>query len=75
MTLKISEFTRYPLTRDDARQMLASCSALPDTLDFSEIISVSHCFADELMSKFTRSPKVLNACPFVQRIVSAVSSD
>jgi hypothetical protein len=75
MTLKISEFTRFPLTRDDARQMLAACPSLPDTLDFDGIFSVSHCFADELMSNFARSPKVLNACPFVQRIVSAVSLD
>lgn len=73
MTLKISNFTRYPMTRDDARSILSSLAARPEKVDFSEIRSISHCFAHEFVSSFSETqPQILNACPFVERILSSV---
>jgi hypothetical protein len=77
MTLTISKFSRYPLTRDDARHMLESYCALPNEIDFLHVRSISHCFAHELFSQFppTTNPRITNATPFVERIVSSVLSD
>lgn len=72
MTLKISDFTRYPMTREDARWILSSTVVCPEQVDFSEIKSISHCFAHEFFSSFSVRPQVLNASAFVERIVSSV---
>jgi len=75
MTLKISNFTRYPLTREEARQILSSLPVRPNAIDFSEIRSISHCFAHELFSTLQDSqPQILNAAPFVENIVSSVTT-
>lgn len=74
MKLRIRDFTRCPLTREDARIMAQVCSC-PEQIDFSEVISISHCFADELFSRFSPSkPTVVNASPFVATVVSAVTA-
>jgi hypothetical protein len=74
MTLTIKQFTCLPMLRDDARIMLSSMSAPPEKIDFSEIESITHCFADELFRNLPASAalSVSNASPYVQRIVSAV---
>jgi hypothetical protein len=75
MTLKISSFTRYPLTREEARQILSSLPARPNEIDFSEVRSISHCFAHELFSNLQESrPQILNATPFVENIISSVTT-
>jgi hypothetical protein len=74
MTLKIKEFSRFPLTREDAKRIALSFSDCPDQIDFSDVVSVSHCFADELFSHFApEKPLVVNASPFVARIVCAAA--
>ena len=75
MTLKISSFTRYPLTRENARKILASLPARPNEIDFSEVRSLSHCFAHELFSALEDShPRIVNATPFVENIISSVTA-
>lgn len=74
MTLKIKDFSRYLLTREDAKR-IALAVRRPEQIDFSDVVSVSHCFADELFSLFSdHKPVVLNASPFVHRIVSAAAA-
>jgi hypothetical protein len=70
MTVKVS--TVHPMTRQDARDILARFASRPDTIDFSRVRTISHCFADELFSHLPASTRVLNASPFVQRILSSV---
>jgi hypothetical protein len=73
VTLKVREFSRFPLTREDAKK-IAKAVPCPDQVDFSQVVSVSHCFADELFSLFAPAkPKVINASPFVERIVVSVA--
>ena len=75
MTLKIKEFSRFPLTREDAKRIALSLSYLPEQIDFSDVSVVSHCFADELFSRLApEKPLVINASPFVARIVSAAAA-
>lgn len=74
MTVEIKRFTRHAWTREDARTIIASCTAQPDTLDFSDVVSISHCFADELFSRLAPAkPRVTNATPFVARIAHAAA--
>jgi hypothetical protein len=74
MTLKVNEFSLYPLTREDARK-IASAVPCPKEIDFSDVVSVSHCFADELFSLFLPAkPSVINASPFVSRIVCSAAA-
>jgi hypothetical protein len=74
MTLTIRQFTCLPMSREDARQMLDTVSAPLERIDFSEIESVSHCFAHELFCNLPAhsAPAISNASPYVERIVSAV---
>lgn len=74
MTLKVSNFTRYPLMREDARRMLSALGVPPSQIDFSEVRSISHCFAHELVSNLDSTDKlmILNASPYVERIISSV---
>jgi hypothetical protein len=75
MTLKIKEFSRFPLTRKDAQRIALSSPYRPEKIDFSDVVAVSHCFADELFMRFApQKPLVVNASPFVARIVSAVTA-
>jgi hypothetical protein len=75
MTLRISSFTQYPLTREEARQILSSLPVRPDAIDFSDLRSISHCFAHELFSTLRDfRPQILNAAPFVENIVSSVTT-
>lgn len=74
MTLVIKEFSCLPLTREDANRIIVS-NPCPDRVDFSDIVSVSHCFADELFSRLLpHRPEIVNASPFVSRIVSATAA-
>jgi hypothetical protein len=74
MTIRIKEFSRFPITREDAKK-IASAFPCPDSVDFSDVVSVSHCFADELFSRFSPAkPDVINASPFVARIVRAAAA-
>jgi hypothetical protein len=70
VTLRIKEFNRFPWTREDAKQ-IASAVPCPDRVDFSDVASVTHCFMDELFSRFSSKPRIVNASPFVRRIVQA----
>ena len=76
MKLSIKDFSRYPLTREDARKVISTLEAIPDEIDFSEVVSISHCFADELFSRLTvkKQPKIRNASPFVARILCSVTA-
>ena len=73
MTLRVKDFNRFPWTRDDARQM-AMAVPCPDIIDFTDVSSLTHCFADELFSCFSAKPTIINASAFVARIVHAVTS-
>ena len=74
MTLKIKHFSRFPWTREDASE-IAKAVPCPDKVDFSDVVSVTHCFADELFSRFhPAKPKIVNASSFVARIVQAAAS-
>lgn len=75
MTLKISKFTVCPLTRDEVEPMLASSKKSPDCIDFADVVSVSHCFAHELVKNLPAHshPTIVNASPYVRRIVSSVA--
>jgi hypothetical protein len=72
MTLVVKDHNRFPWTRADAKKM-AKAFRRPDAVDFTGIASISHCFADELFSQFADAPKVINASPFVARIVHSVN--
>lgn len=72
MTLRIKEFSRFPLTREDAKR-IALAVPCPDEVDFSEVVSVSHCFADELFTRFAPArPTVVNAPSFVRKVAAGV---
>jgi hypothetical protein len=72
VTLHIRDFSRFLLTREDAKK-IALAVPCPDAVDFSEIVSVSHCFADELFNRFAPNrPTVLDAPSFVEKVASAV---
>lgn len=74
MTLELKNYTRYAWTREDAKE-IAMAVPCPDRVDFSDVVSVTHCFADELFSRFSPAkPEVVNASPFVARIVQAVAT-
>ena len=74
MTLLVKEFSRFPLTRDDAER-IATVVPCPERIDFSDVVTVSHCFADELFSRFSpANPTIINASPFVARIVHAAAA-
>lgn len=76
MVLSIKDYTVLPLTREDATFIVASVPVCPDKLDFSDVASVSHCFADELFSRYLpATPKVVNATPFVKRILEAAAAN
>jgi hypothetical protein len=76
MVLNIKDYTVLPLTREDATIIIAAAPVCPDTLDFSDVASVSHCFADELFSRYLPStPEVVNATPFVKRILAAAAAN
>jgi hypothetical protein len=77
MVLNIKDYTVLPLTREDATIIIiASAPVCPDKLDFSDIASVSHCFADELFSRYLpATPEVVNATPFVKRILAAAAAN
>jgi hypothetical protein len=76
MVLNIKDYTVLPLTREDATIIIASAPVCPDKLDFSDIASVSHCFADELFSRYLpATPEVVNAKPFVKRILAAAAAN
>jgi hypothetical protein len=75
MVLNVRDFTAFPVTREDARTIIASISVCPDQLDFANVISVSHCFADELLSTLSpASPQIVNASPYVNRILRAAAA-
>jgi hypothetical protein len=57
---------------EDGKQ-IALAVPCPDAVDFSGVRSVTHCFADELFSSFPTMPKIVNASPFVTRILRAVT--
>jgi hypothetical protein len=74
MTLLIKNFSRLPLTREDAKR-IALTVPCPDQIDFSDVVSTSHCFADELFTRFSPvKPVVVNASPFVARILCAAAA-
>jgi hypothetical protein len=72
VTLKVK--TRLAWTREDARRIALEVPC-PDRVDFSEVVNVTHCFADELFSRLSPAkPEIVNASPFVARIVQAAAS-
>jgi hypothetical protein len=72
VTLRIKN--RFPWTREDARK-IAKEVPRPDKIDFSDVTSVTHCFADELFSRFSPArPEIVNASPFVARIVNTAAA-
>jgi len=74
VTLRIRDFSRCPLTREDAQSIARVCPA-PTQVDFSGVVSVSHCFADELFSRLSPArPEIINASTFVAKVVNAVYS-
>jgi len=74
VTLIMKNFTRFAWTREDAKQVAVAVPC-PDKVDFSEVVSVTHCFADELFSRFSPAkPEIVNASPFVARIVRAAAT-
>jgi hypothetical protein len=74
VTLKMKEFSRFPLTREDARKISLEVPC-PERVDFTDVVSVTHCFADELFSRFSPArPSIVNASPFVARIVNAAAA-
>jgi len=74
MTLKLSEYSQFAWTREEARDIANSVSQ-PDSIDFSDVVSISHCFADELFTQFApNKPTVVNASPFVSRIVTSAAA-
>jgi hypothetical protein len=74
MTLLIKDFSCLPLTREDAKR-IALAVPCPKQIDFSDVVSTSHCFADELFSQYAPvKPVVVNASPFVARILCAAAA-
>jgi hypothetical protein len=72
VTLRVMEFSQFLLTREDAKK-IASIYPRPDSIDFSDVVSISHCFADELFNQFAPAkPTVVNAPAFVERVAAAV---
>jgi hypothetical protein len=74
VTLELKNYTRLAWTRESAKK-IAMAVPCPDRVDFSDVVSVTHCFADELFSRFSSSrPEIVNASPFVARIVDAATT-
>jgi hypothetical protein len=74
VTLKVKNFSLCPFTREEARHIVEAVPC-PERLDFTDVVSVSHCFADELFSRISPArPEIVNASPFVERILNAAAS-
>jgi hypothetical protein len=70
----MKRFSCLPLTREEAKR-IALAVPCPKQVDFADVESISHCFADELFSRFSPArPEIINASPFVARIVYAAAS-